>query len=333
MDYFPIFVDLRGKRCLVVGGGMVAARKAESLVRAGAFVHVVAPQLSAAVRELASSGKLAVTCAAYQSAQLTDVELVVAATDDSQVNASVSRDARALRLLVNVVDCPALSTFIVPALVDRSPVIVAVSSAGTAPVLARTLRGKLEASIPARYGVLGGVCARLRGEVKTCLPTVESRRAFWELALDSAAAERALAGDEAGAEHAMRELLAEFSTGASGTRAGELVCIGAGPGDPELISFRAQRAMLRAEWVLYADDVPSAIVGLCRRDAERVRLASPVASSFAKCLPELVTRVQRGQRVCVIARGDWFRTAAGEACLHAARSHGLAPRIVPGIAE
>jgi uroporphyrin-III C-methyltransferase / precorrin-2 dehydrogenase / sirohydrochlorin ferrochelatase len=331
VDYFPMFLDLRGKRCVLVGGGAVAARKAEALLRAGAQLHVVAPELGAGLRAQVEGSTVSQRVGAYAIDDLIGAQLVIAATDDPAVNASVSCDAHRLGVLVNVVDQPNLSSFIVPALVDRSPVVIAVSSAGAAPVLARTLRGKLESFVPAGYGLLASVCAALRADVKQALPEPSARRAFWEVALESHAAELALRGALALAEQEMRALLAAWAA-ASPSFSGEAVCIGVGPGDPDLISFRAQRAMLRAGAIFHAADVPSEIIQLCRRDAPRSVFTEPLPEGLIACLPELGAQLRRGLQVCVLVRGDGFRTPEGARALRVLEQAGLSTVVVPGIA-
>lgn len=331
MDYFPMFVRLRDRACLVVGGGVVAARKAEGLVRAGARVRLVAPKLGPAAQALVDAVRASARLGAFAPDDLEGATLAVAATDDALVNARVSEAARARGIPVNVVDCPELSTFIVPALIDRSPVIVAVSSAGAAPVLARTVRGQLEALLPARLGTLARVCEQLRSDVKARLPNVESRRGFWERALESHGAELALDGRADDAERELRSLLDAHA--GSADHPGTLFCIGVGPGDPDLLSFRAQRAMLRAALVVHAHDVPSSIVDGCRRDAERRSWPGWQAADHGPLLSELAARAKLGQRLCVLARGDGFRGSQGRAFVAAAEALGVAVHVIPGIVE
>lgn len=326
-----MFVDLRDRPCLVVGGGVVATRKAEALLRAGARVRMVAPQLADAAQRWIDAGIATVRAGRYESTDLDGVVVAIAATDDAQINARVASDARARAVAVNVVDCPELSTFIVPALVDRSPVIVAISSGGAAPVLARTVRGKLEAVLPANLGALASVCERLRVEVKARVATVERRRAFWERALESHGAELAVAGQTAEGERELRALLDAYAL--AGEHVGELACVGVGPGDPDLLSFRAQRAMLRAELVVTGPDVPASIVELCRRDAERFAWAGLAVGEHETLLSELAARIGRGQRVCVLARGDAFRSGRGAAFVALAGARGVRACVVPGIGQ
>ncbi|HEX4351616.1 MAG TPA: NAD(P)-dependent oxidoreductase, partial [Polyangiales bacterium] len=213
MDYFPMFMDLRGERCLVVGGGDVAARKASLLLRAEARVIVVAPELSESMQALGSHPALEHEARAYEEPDLDNVVLVIAATDDREVNARISDDAAAQRLPVNVVDDPELCSFIVPAFVERSSVVVAIGTSGHAPVLARMLRGQIESVLPERYGDLVDLCARLRPDVQSRLPDVHRRRRYWESVLEGEPAELVFRGERDRAEAALREALSLAADG------------------------------------------------------------------------------------------------------------------------
>ncbi len=324
-------MDLRGRRCLLVGGGEIAARKAALLVRAQARLHIVAPELNEALEALVASGQATHRLGSYEAADLPGAMLVIAATDQRAVNAAVSKDAQAQGTPVNVVDDPALCTCIVPAFIDRSPVLIAVSSGGSAPVLARMLRGKLEAAVPARYAELAALCARLRPEVKASLRTLDARRAFWEQALDGSAAELALQGESAAAERQMRRLLAERATGVV-SAAGEIYFVGVGPGDPDLLSFRALRLLQRADALFYEPAVPLALVDLCRRDAARNIMAAPLGAATTALLPSLVRLSGDGLRVGVLLLGAGLGGREQAAWAQSLRAAGIAFQTVPGVA-
>src|SRR5690606_25263075 len=196
MNYFPVFLDLKKRRCLIVGGGDIATRKGRLLAKAGAKLCVVAPQISPELRELvlASGGDLCER--EYQPSDVRECVLVVAATDIEPLNQQVSADAQALHIPVNVVDSPALCTYITPAIIDRSPLVIAVSSGGETPVLARMVRAKLETLIPASYGKLAQIASQWRDAIKTRFSDGDSRRKFWEKILQGPAAELMMNGQE-----------------------------------------------------------------------------------------------------------------------------------------
>ncbi|MCO7515199.1 siroheme synthase CysG [Pseudomonas guariconensis] len=330
MDFLPLFHKLQGGRVLVVGGGEIALRKARLLADAGAALRVVAPQVDSQLAALAQEGGGEVLVRGYQVGDLEGCRLVIAATDDPTLNAQVSADAQGRCLPVNVVDAPALCTVIFPAIVDRSPLVVAVSSGGDAPVLARLIRARLEAWIPAAYGELAGLAARFRDKVKALYPDVNQRRGFWEEVFQGPIAERQLAGQGSEAER----LLQAKVDGAAVQQGGEVYLVGAGPGDPDLLTFRALRLMQQADVVLYDRLVAPAIIEMCRRDAERIYVGKRRADH---AVPQeqinrlLVDLARQGKRVLRLKGGDPFIFGRGGEEIEELAGEGIPFQVVPGI--
>ncbi|MEZ5524075.1 MAG: siroheme synthase CysG [Pseudomonadales bacterium] len=332
MDFLPIFYDLKGQRCLVVGGGDVALRKADLLVRAGALLRVVSPELCDELDELIRQSGGEYICSIYSPDYLSDVALVIAATDDPAVNVSVSEHAKQQGLPINVVDHPDLSSFIFPAVIDRSPVVVAVSSGGQSPVLARLLRGKLESMIPASYGRLARLVGSFREQVKERFGTINERRGFWEFVLQGPVAEMVFAGKEDKAEELLESALAAADGEQSGV--GEVYLVGGGPGDPDLLTFKALRLMQQADVVVYDRLVSPQVMDLCRRDADRVYVGKARKNH---ALPQeeinhlLVKLAKEGKRVLRLKGGDPFIFGRGGEEIDQLMAQDIPFQVVPGI--
>ena len=326
MNHFPIFLRLQDQRVLVVGGGEVAARKLRLLRAAGARVEVVARALNEEIAALHAGGAIRHVGELFEPAQLRGCRLVVAATDDPVLNHEVSRAARGEGIPVNVVDDPAASTYITPSIVQRDPVTIAISTDGAAPVLARRLRERIEALLPAAYGRLGAFMGRQREQVKA-LP-VEARRKLWEDFLDGPGPERLFIGDEASAALELESLLRGRSP------RGEVYLVGAGPGDPDLLTFRALRLMQQADVVLYDRLVSPAILELVRRDAERLFVGKRRNQHTVpqdEINAELVRLAQAGRRVLRLKGGDPFIFGRGGEEIEQLAAAGIAFQVVPGV--
>ena len=330
MDFLPLFHNLRGRLVLVVGGGEVALRKARLLDEAGARLRVVAPLVEEGLRTLVEQGGGELRARGYEAADLAGCVLVIAATDDEPLNARVSREAGEQNLPVNVVDAPALCSVVFPAIVDRSPLMVAVSSGGDAPVLTRLMRARLETLIPAAYGRLAGLAQKFRGAVKQRFADVQQRRVFWEEVFQGAIAGEVLAGREVEAER----LLADKLAGSLERELGEVYLVGAGPGDPDLLTFRALRLMQQADVVLYDRLVAPAIIDMCRRDAERIYVGkrrSEHALPQEQINNRLVELAKQGKRVLRLKGGDPFIFGRGGEEIEELAAEGIPFQVVPGI--
>lgn len=330
MDYLPLFHDLKGRLVLVVGGGEVALRKARLLADAGACVRVVAPSIDQSLVALVAESGGESRARNYTADDLHGCVLAIAATDSEPTNAQVSADARTIGIPVNVVDAPELCSVIFPAIVDRSPLMIAVSSGGDAPVLARLMRARIETWIPAAYGQLAGLARRYRARVKARFANVQQRRIFWEEVFQGPIAEQALGGRQAQAEQLLEEKLA----GAREHLLGEVYLVGAGPGDPDLLTFRALRLMQQADVVLYDRLVAPAILELCRRDADRIYVGKQRANH---ALPQeqinqqLVALAKQGKRVLRLKGGDPFIFGRGGEEIEELAANGVPFQVVPGI--
>ena len=330
MNFLPILLDVREQPCLVVGGGDVAARKVALLVRAGARVTVLAPALGAAFDGELAAGRIEHSAAAYNDELLGGYAVVIAATNEAAVNHAVAAAARARNIPVNVVDQPALCSFIFPSIVERPPLIIAVSSGGASPVLARLLRARLESLIPFGYGRLAALAAAFRDRVKARFNPSERRR-FWEQMLQGPIAELVLNGRDDEAREALQKSLDDASLAFGG---GEVALIGAGPGDPDLLTFRALRLMQQADVVVYDRLVSKPVLDLVRLEAVRIYAGKERANH---ALPQddinhlLVRLAREGKRVVRLKGGDPFIFGRGGEEIETLAGEGIPFQVVPGI--
>lgn len=330
MEYFPLFCRLQGKRCLLVGGGEVAERKARLLLAAGADLHVGALNFSAAFHQWAQQGKVTLLQGSFNTCWLSDCWLVVAATDNDQVNQHVADAADARRIFCNLVDAPAQASAIMPSIIDRSPLMIAVSSGGRAPVLARLLREKLEAMLPQHLGQLARLAGTLRARVKKQFASVSQRRHFWERFFSSDRLAQTLAnGDMARAND-----LTETLFNAAPETHGDVTLVGAGPGDAGLLTLKGLQHIQQADVIVYDRLVSEEILNLVRRDAERVFVGKRAGDH---CVPQaqinqlLLEQAQRGKRVVRLKGGDPFIFGRGGEELELLARHHIPFSVVPGI--
>ncbi|MHB8741938.1 MAG: siroheme synthase CysG [Sulfuricaulis sp.] len=332
MDFFPIFLNLKQRPCAVIGGGEVAARKVSLLLAAGAQVTIYAPVLGESIKLWASEGKVRYVAEKFHAEMLKGCVLAIAATDDKSVNRQVSEAAKALGIPINVVDQPELCTFIMPSIIDRSPVMVAVSTGGSSPVLARLIRARLESLIPSGYGRLAKLVSKFRDTVKQRFTDPSRRRQFWEEVLQGRIADLVYSGQDTVAEEALTQKIEAAARNRPAV--GEVYLVGAGPGDPDLLTFRALQLMQQADVVVYDRLVSSAVLELIRRDAQRI-YAGKERNNHA--LPQedinqlLVRLAKEGKRVVRLKGGDPFIFGRGGEEIDTLAAEGIPFQVVPGI--
>ena len=369
MNTFPLFFKLEDRKVLIVGGGDVALRKADLLSRAGACITVLAPTIMAEIQALLSDSKHQLIYENYHKTYMTGARVIIAATDDETLNHQIHADATEINIPVNVVDTPPLCDFIFPAIVDRNPIVIGISSNGKAPVLARLLRARLETLIPQGYGKLAKLAGDFRAEVKSKIPTLTGRRQFWERAFEGQVSELMFAGNET---QAAAQLQADLNDTAAKidrtsnadtqipqtaisvtdskdqpqqhpehsaatpekTPIGEVYIVGAGPGDPELLTFKALRLMQQADIVYYDALVSPQVLDLCRRDADKVFVGKKRSNHAVAQLginELLVNSAKEGRRVVRLKGGDPFIFGRGGEEIESLRAHGVPYQVVPGI--
>ncbi|EPE1850541.1 siroheme synthase CysG [Cronobacter dublinensis] len=330
MDHLPIFCQLRNRACLLVGGGDVAERKARLLLEAGATLTVNALAFAPQFQAWAEQGMLTLAPGAFDARLLDECWLVIAATDDDEVNNAVSDAAEARRIFCNVVDAPKQASFIMPSIIDRSPLMVAVSSGGTSPVLARLLREKLEALLPQHLGKVAGYAGQLRRRVKQTFSSMSERRRFWEKFFVNDRLAQSLANDD---EQAVTRITDTLLNEPLDDR-GEVVLVGAGPGDPGLLTIKGLQQIQQADIVVYDRLVSDDIMNLVRRDADRVFVGKRAGFH---CVPQeeinqiLLREAQRGKRVVRLKGGDPFIFGRGGEELETLCEAGIPFSVVPGI--
>lgn len=364
MNTFPLFFKLDNRKVLIVGGGDVALRKADLLSRAGAAITIVAPSICDELHALLSDEKHTLIYGNYNKKYMQGARVIIAGTDDEALNRQIHADATALNIPVNVVDTPHLCDFIFPAIVDRNPIVIGISSNGKAPVLARLLRARLETLIPQGYGKLAKLAGEFRSEVKNKIPTLTGRRQFWERAFEGKVSELIFAGNETEATAQLQKDLAETAKKIANQHSddtevatnsaanldnqdtdsdisnkgknpvGEVYIVGAGPGDPELLTFKALRLMQQADIVFYDALVSPQVLDLCRRDADKVYVGKKRSNHAVAQLginELLINEAKKGRRVVRLKGGDPFIFGRGGEEIESLRAHGVPYQVVPGI--
>jgi len=332
MNYLPIFFDVKGKQCIVIGAGPIASRKVDLLHSAGAEVTVISPVLADEMTRFEQEGKIKWYERTYQPGDLKDAWLVIAATNDQEVNRQIVAEADDLKIPCNRVESPDMGSFIMPSIINRDPVQIAVSTGGASPVLARLIRTNLESCTPSAYGNLARLVESYREPVKATFKKVEERRKFWESVLEGPVSEHVFAGRNDDARALMDKLVAEAE--ADPRYSGEVYLVGAGPGDPDLLTFRALRLMQKADVIVFDRLVSEPIMELVRRDAERI-YAGKERSNHA--IPQeninqlLVRLAKEGKRVLRLKGGDNFIFGRGGEEISELIDEGVPFQVVPGI--
>ena len=334
MEQLPVSLNLKDKKVVVTGSGTAAVRKADLALRAGAHVLVVAPEPGPESGEIDQHANYRFRQGQPEASDFSGAFVVFAGNEDDAEDRRVRELARAQGALVNVPDRPELCDFSVPSILDRSPLLIAISSAGNSPLLTRLIKERLEALFPVGFGRLAQVFGSIREKVSARIPDKIKRRRFLETLLDGRVADLVLAGDET---RAMAQLDAELAAAVEGTAVpplGEVYLVGAGPGDPDLLTFRAMRLMQRADVVVYDRLIGAGILNLVRRDAERVYVGKAKADH---ALPQaeisrlLVTLAREGKRVLRLKGGDPFIFGRGGEEIELLAEEGIPFQVVPGI--
>ena len=333
MDYLPIFMDIRGRKVLVDGGTTVAARRVERALSAGALVTVFDPAPGDEVTMQFGTPGLTHHARLPTRNDVIGCALVYGASEDETRDTPLYAWAKEAGALCNIADVPDCCDFITPSIVDRAPIVVAISTGGAAPIIARTLRARIEATLPAAYGQLADFTSSFRQRIADVITTGRERRHFWERMIDGPAGDFFLSGNE---DRATQQITSDLKAVASGTQnpVGEVYLVGAGPGDPDLLTFRALRLMQRADVVLYDRLVGKDILSLVRRDAERINVGKlPKAHVMQQndISDLLVKLAQQGKRVLRLKGGDPFIFGRGGEEIETLAEAGIGFQVVPGI--
>jgi uroporphyrin-III C-methyltransferase/precorrin-2 dehydrogenase/sirohydrochlorin ferrochelatase len=334
LDHLPIFLSVRGKRALVVGNGTVAARKADLLIRAECDLTVISASPNSDLARLLRDHQVTHKTGDLEAADLDGCLLVFGASADTAVNEKLHTLAQAAGIPANIADNPALCDFIMPAIVDRSPVLLAIGSGGTSPLLVRMLKARFETTIPAAYGRVAEFAGQYRQRVKESIPDMTRRRRFWETMIAGPVAEHLFSGQEEAATALMDSLLDKASSDGERPPRGEVYLVGTGPGDPDLLTFRALRLMQQADVVLYDRLIGDGILNLVRRDASRIyvgKMKNEHTVAQEEISEMLVKLAQEGKRVLRLKGGDPFVFGRGGEEIATLAENGIAFQVIPGV--
>ncbi len=334
MEHLPVFFQIKGRPVAVAGGGTVAARRAELALRAGARVRVFSESLSDDFRPIAVQDGFNHVARAIAPGDISGCALVFCATGDANADREIARLANAAKVPINVADAPDLCDFIMPSIVDRDPLVIAISTGGASPVFARMIRARLESVIPAAYGRLVALVGAHRERLASVMKDSAARRRFWERILEGRVADRFLSGHEGEARAELERALARAAEGEEGEPVGEVYLVGAGPGDPDLLTFRALRLMQRADIVLYDRLLPHGILNLVRREAEHIyvgKLPDDHILPQEAITARLVDLAKQGKRVLRLKGGDPFMFGRGGEEIEALAAAGIPVQVVPGV--
>ncbi|WP_051145198.1 siroheme synthase CysG [Thiomicrorhabdus sp. Kp2] len=337
MDYLPIFVNIKDQHCLIVGGGAVAARKADLFIKSGAVVTVISPELKTEMKYHLSHGKIVWQMGVFSEdliRTLTKPKYVISATDDETINQAVYHYCQANQIPVNVADQTEYCDFILPAIVDRAPMTIAISTGGRSPVLARVMKARLEALVPAGFGRLTDLVGRYRQKVKDAISELDGRKVFWEKLLDSSFIDKTVQGRIEEAEQYLQKEIEQVEKTGQEIPPGEVYLIGAGPGDPDLMTFKGLRLLQQADVILYDRLVAPEIVEMARREAERIYVGKKdkwhkvQQTDISQMMVDLA---KEGKRVARLKGGDPYIFGRGAEEAEVLVKNGISFEVVPGI--
>ncbi|WP_321323471.1 siroheme synthase CysG [Thiomicrorhabdus sp.] len=337
MDYLPIFVNIKDQHCLIIGGGAVAARKADLFIKSGAIVTVVSPELKTEMKHHLSHGKIVWQMGCFSEElveHLSKPKYVISATDDEDINQAVYRYCQKNQIPVNVADQTQYCDFILPAIIDRSPMTIAVSTGGRSPVLARVMKARLETLIPAGFGRLTDLVGCYRQKVKDAIQDLDGRKAFWEKLLDSTFIDKTVQGRIEEAERHIENQIDAVKTSGQEIPIGEVYLIGAGPGDPDLMTFKGLRLLQQADVILYDRLVAPEIIEMARREAERIYVGKKDKWHKVQQLDIsqlMVDLAKQGKRVARLKGGDPYIFGRGAEEAEVLKNNGISFEVVPGI--